>query len=116
MRFGFWVPFFLGLAFAIASLAAPLLYAAAPDWLGWAGLTTTAILLVVAFVVGMLSRPSTYSSSAGVGGKAKATGVNSDASGGKGGDAGIKASGGKGGDAHATGKNSRARGGDGGRG
>lgn len=114
MRITYVLPLLIGIAFLIFGLVLPTLMPRMSDAWKYGLLGVGVVLLLVSYLVARFSS-TTPSSRGGKGGKGIATGEDSDAIGGAGGDAngGI---GGNGGNARATGKGARARGGAGGSG
>lgn len=109
----FWVPLLLGFGSLGLSLALPSYFETWPTWLVPVTLVGSFGFFVWA---GVLAYRTGNSTRGGKGGTASAHGENSDASGGKGGNAGVSNGGGDGGNATARGRGSKARGGDGGAG
>lgn len=109
-----WIPLALGAAGVLLGLALAKFWATLPEWASVVGVIV-AILLVAWAIYLAYQRQQEDRLQGGVGGRASAFGVDSEATGGSGGDAGW-GDGGAGGSAIAKGKRSIARGGNGGRG
>lgn len=109
-----WIPIVLGAAGVLMGLALARTWAKLPAWASLVGAVVAVGLGALAIYLAFLDE-ETESPRGGSGGRALTSGTDSEAIGGRGGDAGLR-TGGKGGEATAKGKRSRAKGGDGGRG
>ena len=109
-----WIPLALGAAGVLLGLALAKFWAGLPEWASAVGVIV-AILLVALAVYLAYQNNQADRLRGGAGGRAVAFGIDSEATGGSGGDAG-RGDGGDGGSATAKGQRSIARGGSGGRG
>lgn len=109
-----WIPLAIGVSAVILGLALAKFWAGLPDWVSIAGVIVALALVAIAVYLAYQRTP-TARPSGGRGGQAFASGEDTEATGGRGGDAG-KGDGGDGGRATAKGKGSVARAGDGGKG
>jgi hypothetical protein len=114
MRINYVLPLLMGTAFLIFGVVFPLMMPNVSNGWKYSLLVVGFVLLVISYFVAR-SRSAPSQSRGGRGGAARATGENTDAVGGAGGNA-NGGTGGNGGNAYATGKGARARGGAGGSG
>ena len=109
-----WIPLAIGAAGLLLGLALAKFWAGLPEWMSVVGvLVATALVIWAVYLAYQLKDADRLRG--GSGGRALAFGEDSDATGGRGGDAG-RGDGGDGGAATAKGRRSTARGGRGGRG
>lgn len=109
-----WIPLALGAAGVLMGLALAKFWAVFPDWVSAVGVLIAVALVVLAVYLACRNNQSDRLRG-GTGGRAFASGRDSQAIGGRAGDAGT-GNGGDGGAATAKGRRSVAKGGDGGRG
>lgn len=117
MKTAVWIPLLLGVAFLVLGLVLPQFGIAAFSH----GINVALVFLAIVCIgisiylgLGLRNTKGSASRTAGSGGKALASGVDTEAAGGRGGNATRAGAGGDGGHARATGTRSVARGGDGG--